>query len=129
MNGRDGEQGLQGIQGPQGIQGMNGQAGANGLMGDDGPDGLAGKNALVDLQEEPAGSNCAAGGTRVSAGLDLDGNGQLDPNEVTATNFVCSAPPTSPGGCYTTSNTSGNGPLIGVFLALVLSLQRRRRRG
>ena len=46
---------------------------------------------LVDVQAEPAGSNCAAGGERLSSGLDRNGNGTLDADEVSTTRYLCSA--------------------------------------
>jgi hypothetical protein len=45
---------------------------------------------------EPPGSNCAAGGSAVSAGLDVDGDGALDDGEVLKTNYVCGEPPAAP---------------------------------
>lgn len=76
-NGRDGQAGPQGPAGPTGNDGA------------DGADGADGTNALVSLANEPAGANCAQGGTRVSSGADLNGNGVLDAIEVDATRYVC----------------------------------------
>jgi hypothetical protein len=45
--------------------------------------------ALLDFTDEPAGSNCPVGGTRIDAGRDDDGDGQLDADEVDTTTFVC----------------------------------------
>ncbi|MBI3200137.1 MAG: hypothetical protein HYZ29_01260 [Myxococcales bacterium] len=53
--------------------------------------GAAGKAALVLLDPEPTGPNCPAGGTAIKAGVDPNGNGTLEPNEVTSTAYVCSA--------------------------------------
>jgi hypothetical protein len=48
---------------------------------------------LVRLVSEPAtGGHCAAGGTAVQSGPDRNGNGRLDDDEVTHTDFVCSVP-------------------------------------
>ncbi|MGE0404266.1 MAG: hypothetical protein AB7T06_46585, partial [Kofleriaceae bacterium] len=44
---------------------------------------------LVTTSEEGAGANCANGGTKIEAGPDEDGNGVLDPSEVTSTSYVC----------------------------------------
>ena len=52
----------------------------------DGSDGLA---TLVNVTPEPAGANCSHGGSRVDAGLDTNGNGVLDADEVTSTGYVC----------------------------------------
>ncbi|MEO1172455.1 MAG: hypothetical protein AAFX94_10450, partial [Myxococcota bacterium] len=51
--------------------------------------GADGSSALVRLSDEAAGVNCAFGGTRVDAGVDNDGNGALDPAEITDTRYVC----------------------------------------
>jgi hypothetical protein len=70
------------LTGPQGIQG------AQGSNGNDGQDG---KNTLVNTTTEPAGANCASGGTKIEVGLDMDGNGLLDSIEINSnlTKFVC----------------------------------------
>lgn len=54
--------------------------------GSDGDDGL---NFLVDVDDEPAGSNCLAGGSVITTGADLNGDGVLDADEVTDTSYVC----------------------------------------
>jgi hypothetical protein len=59
------------------------------LSGITGPSGAAGKNSLIAQTFEPAGPNCAAAGIRVASGVDANGNGILDPGEVTSTNYVC----------------------------------------
>jgi hypothetical protein len=64
--------------------------------------GAAGANAsamtsLVASVVEPAGSHCAAGGTRVHAGLDSNGNGVLDDGEISSTRYVCGGTPGAPG--------------------------------
>jgi hypothetical protein len=51
-----------------------------------GPTGLT---SLVTVTTEPAGSNCASGGEKVSSGVDNNRNGILDPSEVTANFYVC----------------------------------------
>ena len=47
------------------------------------------RDALVATSIESPGSNCAAGGTAVRTGVDTNGNGVLDPAEVTSTVYVC----------------------------------------
>ncbi len=64
----------------------NGSTGANGATGATGTDGLT---SLVATTSEPAGANCAYGGQKIASGLDSDGNGVLDPAEVTQVNYVC----------------------------------------
>ncbi|MCX5743601.1 MAG: OmcA/MtrC family decaheme c-type cytochrome [Proteobacteria bacterium] len=38
---------------------------------------------------EPAGTNCPNGGTRITVGIDSNGNGTLDASEVTSTTYTC----------------------------------------
>ena len=47
------------------------------------------KPHVFQLDDEPAGDNCARGGVRVSTGPDRNENMVLDPDEVTMTRFVC----------------------------------------
>ncbi|HYO66950.1 MAG TPA: hypothetical protein VEU33_12795 [Archangium sp.] len=47
--------------------------------------------ALVRLDSEPAGANCAYGGTAVKTGFDSNADGKLSDSEVTTTQLVCSA--------------------------------------
>lgn len=54
-----------------------------------GVDGLDGFNALVDVQDEPAGDNCPTGGVKISVGQDSNQNGTLDESEIATVNFVC----------------------------------------
>jgi hypothetical protein len=49
----------------------------------------AGTPTLVDVAQEPIGSNCSLGGVVVRSGDDLDHDGALDPSEVTSTSYVC----------------------------------------
>ncbi|MEN9785911.1 MAG: hypothetical protein RLZZ299_1175 [Pseudomonadota bacterium] len=51
--------------------------------------GNDGASALVRTQAEPAGANCAEGGVRLDVGMDRDGDGMLDADEVTSTSYVC----------------------------------------
>lgn len=44
---------------------------------------------LTATLEEPPGANCVDGGTAVVAGLDVDRDGTLDADEITATTYVC----------------------------------------
>jgi hypothetical protein len=45
--------------------------------------------ALVSIVAEPAGSNCLVGGEAIHAGLDRNGDGVLEAEEVTSTSYVC----------------------------------------
>ena len=52
----------------------------------EGEDGLP---ILVSVVDEPAGSNCANSGSKVSLGYDINANGTLDATEVTNATFIC----------------------------------------
>ncbi|NOZ24932.1 MAG: Ig-like domain-containing protein, partial [Nitrospirae bacterium] len=52
-------------------------------------DGTDGLNSLVSVSTEPAGANCESGGIKIESGLDADRDGQLDPEEVDGTAYVC----------------------------------------
>lgn len=52
-------------------------------------DGVDAPVTLLVTAEEPAGTNCAAGGARVQTGLDADADGALAAAEVTSTRYVC----------------------------------------
>jgi len=52
---------------------------------------------MVSARDEQPGSHCAQGGVAVLSGRDNDGNGNLDPAEVTAVRYVCSGTPGTPG--------------------------------
>ncbi|MBU1241701.1 hypothetical protein KJ612_00715, partial [Myxococcota bacterium] len=67
----------------------NGLDGLDGSDGTDGTDGTDGYNSLVLVTAEPVGANCATGGQKIQAGLDLDRDGVLDPGEATQTQYVC----------------------------------------
>jgi len=63
-----------------------GQASQRDIVVGTGTPGLA---SLVAIVAEPAGANCAQGGSKATAGPDADGDGVLDPAEVTSTGYVC----------------------------------------
>ena len=52
---------------------------------------------LVAIDDEPPGSNCAEGGTRVASGRDDDRDGMLDPAEVDETSYACDGSPGADG--------------------------------
>ena len=83
-NGENGPQGAIGPAGPQGLQGLTGMNGTNGVDG---------KNTLLNTTVEPAGTNCANGGTKIEVGLDVNSNGVLETNEVnnSLTKYICNA--------------------------------------
>jgi photosystem II stability/assembly factor-like uncharacterized protein len=85
----------------------NGTPGATGATGSTGATGLS---MLTRLDAEPAGANCAAGGTKISVGLDSNGNGVLDTSEVSGTpSYVCGGTPGVAGSNGTTGATGVDG--------------------
>ncbi|HSY22390.1 MAG TPA: endo-1,4-beta-xylanase, partial [Polyangiaceae bacterium] len=88
--------GATGATGPAGAVGATGATGAQGPVGAQGEPGTQGSSSLVNTTPEPPGVNCAQGGTRIEVGIDTNGNGVLDPNEVTATSYVCNGTPANP---------------------------------
>ncbi|WP_436516188.1 DUF7151 family protein [Ekhidna sp. To15] len=61
----------------------NGQNGANGSNGSNG------LSTLSSVTTEPSGLNCENGGLKIELGLDMNGNGVLDNDEVVSENYVC----------------------------------------
>jgi hypothetical protein len=51
--------------------------------------GANGLKSLVATTSEPAGGNCATGGSRIDSGLDANANGVLDAAEISSTSYVC----------------------------------------
>ena len=51
--------------------------------------GVDGLSVLVNSEEEPVGDNCSTGGTKLTFGNDIDGDGTLDDDEITNTVYVC----------------------------------------
>jgi hypothetical protein len=94
-----------------GIQGAVGPAGAQGVPGPQGLAGTNGQNALIKTTTEPAGANCAVGGTKIETGLDANINGVLDAGEVNSsqTKYVCNGTNATGG--------SDNGAHMQVFTA------------
>ena len=78
-NGADGEDGADGEKGDQGPKGDQGEQGATGATGESGKNGAT---SLVSVVDEPKGENCAAGGKKINVGLDANGNGELDEDEI-----------------------------------------------
>ncbi len=64
--------------------------GSDGVAGPPGIDGSDGLSTLLTFSDEPPGANCPWGGMRVESGFDADGDGTLQPGEVSETRFVCS---------------------------------------
>ena len=87
--GVDGVNGTDGADGVDGVNGTDGADGEKGEVGEDGDDGMDGMSALAVTTPETAGSNCADGGLKIEVGVDGNGNGALDSNEVSYTEYVC----------------------------------------
>lgn len=49
---------------------------------------------LATVVPEPAGANCANGGSAIETGSDANGDGALEVGEITAVSYVCAPPPT-----------------------------------
>lgn len=52
---------------------------------------------VLDITVEAAGANCASGGSKVRAGIDLNGNAKLDADEPGNVAYLCSGAPGAPG--------------------------------
>lgn len=77
---------------------------------EDAPASGGGLTLLVTQAEEPAGAVCAHGGVVVSAGLDTDRDGTLDPEEVARTEPVCDDAPAAPAAVLTRTAAEPAGP-------------------
>ncbi|MEM8683712.1 MAG: esterase-like activity of phytase family protein [Pseudomonadota bacterium] len=76
----------------EGDDGAPGPAGGTGAVGAQGVPGADGANSLVVQTELAVGNaQCRSGGVQFDSGLDTNGNGSLDANEITDTTFVCNA--------------------------------------
>ena len=124
----DGSQGPQGEQGEQGAAGADGEGCSatdngdgsytiecpdgttltlsDGTPGQDGTDGL---NTLIESVAVAPGSDCA-NGVEIFAGVDLDGDGVLDAEEVTSSELVCNGEDGS--GCSVTDNGDGTATMV-----------------
>ena len=51
------------------------------------PDALNAQNSLIDISNEPSGTNCENGGIKIDTGLDANDNGLLDNEEVAITSI------------------------------------------
>jgi hypothetical protein len=76
-----------------GPAGPSGPSGASGPAGAAGPAGVNGLNSLIRTSTEPAGINCAIGGTRIDSGLDDNRNAILETIEIDVTSYLCTPVP------------------------------------
>jgi hypothetical protein len=67
------------------------------LDGSDGNAFVAGTAAAAKVSLEPAGANCAYGGSRIESGIDADNNGTLEAGEVTGVQYACNGAPGASG--------------------------------
>jgi hypothetical protein len=84
--------------------------GVNGLAGADGAGGL---NSLVAFRDLPVGDiDCIGGGQAVESGLDANGDGILNPDEVLSTDFTeCAETPT-----LRALHASPDAPLVNIWI-------------
>ena len=77
-----------------------------------GTNGSNGHNALVETTTISPGPTCLDGGTLLQIGEDTNGNGTLDPSEVTSSVTVCNGAPGATGltGPADTGATGATGP-------------------
>jgi len=104
----------------------------DGPGGEDGDDGL---NMLTDINIIPAGDICPDGGLETKTGLDLNGNGVLDENEVTDTQIVCNGAEGEDGSttkCSIAGSTDNTDGVIGLAAMMIIPVMfvftRRFRR-
>ncbi|MEN0066693.1 MAG: endonuclease/exonuclease/phosphatase family protein [Myxococcota bacterium] len=93
----------------------NGESGTNGVNGENGAngeDGVDGQEALVEIEAVDPGAECPFGGFRVETGLDDNGDGVLDDNEVTDRQLVCENNTVRIATFNTSLNRSSAGELI-----------------
>lgn len=75
--------------GNAGASGMPGSAGTTGAAGSIGSAGNNGLSTLVLMTNEVPGANCGGGGKKINVGLDINGDGILNPIEVSSSGYVC----------------------------------------
>lgn len=108
----NGKDGTNGTNGTNGKDGKNGADGTNGTNGTDGTDGTNGLNALVVIADEPAGTNCTAGGKKIASGTDTNNNGALDEAEIIKTEYICNGTNGSDGNAGSKGDAGANSIII-----------------
>ena len=93
---RDGNLGVNEVEGAQYVcNGVQGAVGSTGSVGPAGPTGATGATgadgypSLVQMIHEPAGPNCTTGGKLLRFGTDVNGDGNLSPNETLGSEVLC----------------------------------------
>src|ERR1035437_3524356 len=74
-----------------------------------GSDGSNGLSARMLVSNEAAGAQCANGGTRIDAGLDINSKGLLDATEISSTQYVCNGAAGASGSSGATGSTGSTG--------------------
>lgn len=84
---------------------------------------LSGTNSQLQTSAEPPGANCAAGGTRLDVGTDVNGDGMLDASEIDAsqTRYICNGAQGASGATGVFGDGSGGAFTVNVGSALDLS--------
>lgn len=70
--------------------------------------GVDGKNSLTKWTSELSGVNCENGGLKVDSGIDSNGNGVLESDEITATAYICNGVDGNNSLTKVTSEMNGN---------------------
>lgn len=91
--------------------------------------GAAGASALVSVAAEPPGESCVRGGVRIDSGLDEDGDGELEADEIDDTSFVCTPDAIEgEGGCSAAGGAGhSNGLALGLLVTLGALVRRARK--
>jgi len=80
-----------------------------------GNNGANAMTALVTATSEPAGSNCANGGSKISSGSDANGNGILDSTEITSASYLCN-------GVSGSNGTNGLNTLVKIVAGVAVNI-------
>ena len=67
---------------------------------------------LTALSPDLTKTHCPSGGVQVQVGQDLNGNGTLDPGEVTSVGYLCNGADGAQGPAGTNGATGATGPLV-----------------
>lgn len=67
----------------------NGTLDSNEVLKTDFVCSIAGKNSLINMVTESAGTTCANGGIKVDSGIDNNNDGVLNEDEITISRFIC----------------------------------------
>jgi len=101
----------------EGDDGQDGAPGAPGADGADGADGLT--SLLVQTPLAEGDDNCPAGGVRVDSGIDSNGSGTLDDDEIDATSFVCNGEDGAPAIAFQELYDQGVDRYLGQFTPMM----------